>query len=188
MTFSKHLIKKVVFWLKFHWSLFLRIKLKEIGIGSGHGLAPTRRQAITWKNAVNVTYAYMYHRLQWVSSSTVATFPWWRHQMETFSALLAICAGNSPVTGEFPAQRPLTRSFDVFFDLHPNKRLSKQWWGWWFESPSRPLWRHCNVSLLNLLWLVTPIWRWTCWSTLVQVMVYRQLGVKPPTESLLTFC
>ena len=38
---------------------------------------------------------------------------WWRHQMETFSALLAICAGNSPVPGEFPAQRPVTRSFDV---------------------------------------------------------------------------
>ena len=60
------------------------------------------------------------------------------------SALLAICAGNSPVTGEFPAQRPVTRSFDVFFDLRQNKCLSKQWWGWWFESPSRPLWRHCN--------------------------------------------
>ena len=37
--------------------------------------------------------------------------------METFSAPLAICAGNSPVTGEFPAQRQVTRSFDVFFDL-----------------------------------------------------------------------
>ena len=60
-------------------------------------------------------------------------------------ALLAICAGNSPVPGEFPAQRPVTRSFDVFFDLHPNKRLSKQWWGWWFEKPSRPLWLHRNV-------------------------------------------
>ena len=41
----------------------------------------------------------------------------WRHQMETFSALLAICAGNLPVTGEFPSQRPVTQSFDVFFDL-----------------------------------------------------------------------
>ena len=51
---------------------------------------------------------------------------WWRHQMETFSALLAICAGNSPVTGEFPTQRPVTRSFDVFFDLRLNKRLGKQ--------------------------------------------------------------
>ena len=72
------------------------------------------------------------------------TAAWWRHQMETFSALLAICAGNSPVSGEFPAQRPVTRSFDVFFDLRLNKRLSKQRWGWWSETPSDPLWRHCN--------------------------------------------
>ena len=65
--------------------------------------------------------------------------------METFSALLAICAGNSSVTGEFPTQRPVTRSFDVFFDLRLNKRLSKQSWGWWFETLSRPLWRHSNA-------------------------------------------
>ena len=69
---------------------------------------------------------------------------WWRHQMETFSALLAIYTGNSPVTGEFPAQRPVARSFDVFFDLRLNKRLRKQSRGWWFETLSRPLWRHCN--------------------------------------------
>ena len=69
---------------------------------------------------------------------------WWRHQMETFSALLAICAGNSPVTGEVPAQRPATRSFDVFFDLRLNKHFSKQWKRRWFERPSRPFWRHCN--------------------------------------------
>ena len=70
--------------------------------------------------------------------------PWWRHQMETFSALMAICAGNSLVSGEFPTQRPVTRSFDVFFDLRLNKRLSKQSWGWWFGTPSSPLWRHSN--------------------------------------------
>ena len=64
--------------------------------------------------------------------------------METFSALLAICTGNSPVPGEFPAQRPVTRGFDVFFDLCLNKRLSKQSLGWWFETPSVSLWRHCN--------------------------------------------
>ena len=64
--------------------------------------------------------------------------------METFSALLAICAGNSPVTGEFPAQRPVTWIFDVFFDLRLNKRLGKQSWGWWFETLWRPLWRHSN--------------------------------------------
>ena len=46
--------------------------------------------------------------------------------METFSALLALCTGNSPVTGEFSTQKPVTRSFGIFFDLHLKKRLSKQ--------------------------------------------------------------
>ena len=64
--------------------------------------------------------------------------------METFSALLALCAGNSLVSGEFLAQRPVTRSFDVFFDLHLIRRSSKHSRGWWFEKLSRPLWRHCN--------------------------------------------
>ena len=75
-------------------------------------------------------------------SCPVGLITWWRHQMETFSALLAICAGNSQVSGEFPAQRPVTRSFDVFFDQRPNKRL----WGWQFDSEthSSPLWRHSN--------------------------------------------
>ena len=53
-------------------------------------------------------------------------------------------AGNSPVTGEFLSRRPVTRSFGVFFDLCLNKRLSKQLWGWWFETPLFSLWRHCN--------------------------------------------
>ena len=65
-------------------------------------------------------------------------------QLEAFSALLALCAGNSPVAGEFPAQRPVTRSFDVFFDLRLNERLSKHSWGWWSETPPRSLWRQCN--------------------------------------------
>ena len=68
----------------------------------------------------------------------------WRHQVETFSALLALCAGNSPVTGEFPLQRPVTQRFDVFFDLCLNKRMSKQSLSWWFETPSRSLWRQGN--------------------------------------------
>ena len=92
-----------------------------------------------------------------VDSSSIwhRAIAWWRHQMETFSALLALCAGNSPVTGEFPSQRPVTQSFDVFFDLRLNKRLSKQSWGWWFETPSRSLWRHCNE--MNECWLMV-IW------------------------------
>ena len=72
---------------------------------------------------------------------------WWRHQMETFAALLALCAGNSPVTGEFLAHRPVARSFDVSFDLRLSKRLSKQSWGWWFEPSSLSLWRPRNAIL-----------------------------------------
>ena len=81
------------------------------------------------------------------TSACHSCYSWWRHHIETLSALLAICAGNSPVPGEFPAQRPLTRSFHVFFDLRLNKPLSKQLWDWWFETLSPPLWRHCNVAL-----------------------------------------
>ena len=55
---------------------------------------------------------------------------------ETFSALLAICAGNSAVPSEFPTQRPVTRSFNVFFELRLNKRLNKQSWGCWCETRS----------------------------------------------------
>ena len=60
--------------------------------------------------------------------------PWWRHRMETFSALLALWSGNSPVTGEFNSQRLVTRSFDVFVDLRLNKRLCKQSVRRWFET------------------------------------------------------
>ena len=72
---------------------------------------------------------------------------WWRHQMETFSVLLPHCERNS------------LQSFDVFFDLHLNKQLSKQSRGLWFETPSHPLWCHCNentgiqnLSLISQLW------------------------------------
>ena len=96
-----------------------------------------------------------------------AVLSWWRHQMETFSALLAICAENSPVPGEFTAQRPVTRSFDVFFDLRLNKRLSKQWWGWWFETLLHPLWRHRNV-------LCVPIKSTACSSAIVLRCFFHQ--------------
>ena len=53
--------------------------------------------------------------------------------------------GEFTAPGEFPAQRSVTRSFDVFLDLRLNKRLSKQPWGWWFETTAWSLWRHRNV-------------------------------------------
>ena len=100
------------------------------------------------KTDIYVVYQWGLIEINYVSSEFK---PWirntrWRHQMETFSALLALCAGNPPVPGEFSARRPVTRSFDVFFDLRLNKRLSKQPWEWWFETPSCSLWRHCNEN------------------------------------------
>ena len=68
----------------------------------------------------------------------------WRHQIETFSALLALCEGNPRVTGGFPSQNPVTRSLDVCFDLCLNKWLSKQSRRRWFETLSRSLSRYCN--------------------------------------------
>ena len=64
--------------------------------------------------------------------------------------ITALCAGKSPVTGEFPVRSPVARSFDVFFDLRLNKRLSKQSQGRWFETQSRSLWRHCNAIEKNV--------------------------------------
>ena len=72
----------------------------------------------------NFEQIYNNHDIRELTYCHLCRHSWLRHQMETFSALLDICARNSPVTGEFPAQRPGTRSFDVFFDLHLNNRLS----------------------------------------------------------------
>ena len=70
----------------------------------------------------------------------------------------AFC-GEFTGPGEFPAQRPVTRSFDVFFDLPLNERLSKQSWGWWFETPYRPLWRHRNVlNSINFPSSISQVW------------------------------
>ena len=73
---------------------------------------------------------------------------------------------TGPLCGEFtghrwlPAQRPVTRSFDVFFDLLLNKHLSKQSLGWWFQTPSCPLWCHCNVSIhVTDCTCILPSWK-----------------------------
>ena len=58
---------------------------------------------------------------------------------------------TDPLYAEFTGHRWTHRSKAsdaepwCFYDLRPNKRLSKQSWGWWFEMPSWPLWRHNNV-------------------------------------------
>ena len=85
-------------------------------------------------------------KLMNASNNDVQLCTWWRHQMETFSALLAICAGNSPATGEFPAQRPVTRSFDVFFDLRLNNGCVNNR----EAGDLRHHCAHCDVIVMNL--------------------------------------
>ena len=105
---------------------------------------------------------YLYpgeNMITWVPHDDVIK---WKH-----FPLLALFASNSPVTGEFPSQRPVTRSFDVFFDLHMNKQLSKQSWGWWFEMPSCSLWCHCN-DFCTHAWSVEIVLFWKCDIKLLQ--------------------
>ena len=86
----------------------------------------------------------------------LSVISWWRHQMETFSAVLVICAGNSPVTDEFPTQRPVTRSFDV--------SLICAWMnGWANNRETGDLTRHrahYDVTVMFTPHGLHVIWRW----------------------------
>ena len=95
-------------------------------------------------------------------NSMIRYYHWYmNHGLEWYTFMMTSSNGNvtGHLCGEFtglrriPAQRPVARSFDVFFDLRLNKRSSKQSWGWWFETLSCPLWRHCNVSTLRVTYV-----------------------------------
>ena len=82
--------------------------------------------------------------------------------------------------GEIPAQRPVKRSFDVFFDLRPNKRLSKQPWGWWFETLSWSLWCHCNEKQISIM-AANTLAPYVAWPSTVMPLLCRINGsLSPP--------
>ena len=101
------------------------------------GMSDTPCRSGDWKKKIPVPH------------NQVALQSWWRHQMEIFSALLALCVGvhRSPVNSPHKGQWRGALMFSLICAL--NKRLSKQSWDWWFETPSRSLWRHCNVTGLS---------------------------------------
>ena len=167
-------IQSFVFRLKFHRSSFLRVLFTMTQRWFRWWLVPNRRQSIIWTNADLIhwriyaalgcwiylrkhknTFAFLSHYYDVMMSamasqitSLTIVYPiinsgadQRKHQS---SASLNFCSGNSQVTGEFHSQRPVKWSYDLLFDLHLNKRLIKQTWGWWFETQSRSLWRHCN--------------------------------------------
>ena len=103
-------------------------------------------------------------------------FAWWRHQMETFSALLSICAGNSPVTGEFLTQRPVTRRFDV--------SLICAWInGWVHNRKAGDLGRHrahCDVTVMSI--------HKAPYTVLTFVEIYLNVFVYVTTQRFLLIC
>ena len=169
-------------------------KLRVTGLCAGNWLVTGEFPAQMVSNAENVSIWWRHHDLGtlrvWLtfggaSLHTICLLSclsqsWWRYQMETFSALLAICAGNSPVPGEFPTQRPVTRSFDVLFDLRPNKQLSKQWWGWWFGTQSCPLWRHNNAVANESGGLSCITAREPCLRDVMSLTVFTFIEIKSP--------
>ena len=119
--------------LRWNWNPKTSISFKRVHLNMSSAIFPK-------ENALNNGLKF---------NGNFLSLSWWRHQMETFSAWLALCEANPPVTGGFPSQCPMTRCFDVFFDLRLNKGLSKQSRRWWFETPSRSLWRQCNVIIYH---------------------------------------
>ena len=97
-----------------------------------------QRFGVMWEDVTYVTYSL----IGWDCSLST-----WNMMTSSNGNIFRI---TGPLCGEFtgdpriPSERPVTRSFDVFFDLRLNKRFSKQSWGGWFQTPSHPLWRHCN--------------------------------------------
>ena len=87
----------------------------------------------------------------WDSLPSSMLFPMMTSSNGNIFRVTGPLCGEFTGPGEFPTQRPVTRSFDVYFDLRLNKRLYKQSWGWWFEMLLCPLWRHSNATRSNSL-------------------------------------
>ena len=108
-------------------------------------------QSATRPRGVNIRRVFLWSHLK--SMISVSCSPVCSHKLMMTSSngnifrVTGHLCGEFTDPGEFPTQRPVTQSFDVFFDLRLNKRLSKQPWGWWFKTLSRPLWRHRNVLI-----------------------------------------
>ena len=98
--------------------------------------------------------------------------------METLSALPAFWSGNSPVTGEIPSERSVTRSSDVSLICALNKRLSKQSWGWWLETLPCPLWRHCN-NIKKSCWFSIKYGATRSWPVDVSNRYVRSKAIEP---------
>ena len=87
-------------------------------------------RSINREGHIRLTRQYMMTMAQWTCNISHDNIIKWKH----FPRYWPVVRGNH-------------RSFDVFFDLRLNKRLSKQSRCRWFETSSRSIWRHCKVYL-----------------------------------------
>ena len=106
----------------------------------------------------------------------------WKHFQRNWPFVQGIHC--SPVNSQH--KRPVTGSFDVFFDLRLNKRLSKQSWGRWFETISCPLWRHHNECHFNSLRLSDAIQQCRTWSSLGTAVIGHLSSNKPSPKPMQT--
>ena len=93
------------------------------------------------------------HRRQSICRHNVNQYDFPANRTDTIGMMTSSNSHIFRVTGHLSHKVQWRGAFDVFFDLRPNKRLSKQSWDWWFETPSRPLWRHCNGTDMNRMWV-----------------------------------
>ena len=135
MNYSIHTAKKHFTQSHFLWTDTVRIALQ---IALTHVSADKMRWEFDTNSRYPITMGLP--EISRITSTGMMT----SKNVNIFRVTGPLC-GEFTGPGEFPAQRPVTRSFDVFFHLRLNKRLSKQPRGWWFETPTSWLWRQCNA-------------------------------------------
>ena len=131
---------------------------KEVCIVSGNVLSQNRLTIITW-TTVALDLWYHLESLGHNNNDSNIIISVYNIMMSSNGNIFCFIGplwGDPPVTGGFPSQRPVTRSFDVIFDLHLNRWLSKQLWCQWFEMPLHSLWRPSNETVI-----ISKIWQRT---------------------------
>ena len=94
--------------------------------------------------------------------------PWWLHGTETLSALLALCEGNPPVTGDSTHKGPLMGSFDVSFDVSLTKSWTNSWEaGKWLVVS----WCCCNVPVRVSFGSLLCVWNFDICSASVTTVL-----------------
>ena len=135
------------------WQLFIFISLSVIPLISCQICIAFLIHLIEWQlfifiSLTNEMYAHSVVHVVSVYQTQHSVHMMTSSNGNIFRVTGPLC-GEFTGPGEFPTQRPVTQSFDVFFDLRLNKRLSKQPWGWWFETSSWSLWRQWNATGAN---------------------------------------